>query len=94
MTIPLRNQKGKQTVSHHKPKEYHSGRPLDLIHTDLCGPMRTQATAGEYYLMLFIDDFTRMTWVSFLRKKDGADTRRQKRLQQVQFKTSSLWLED
>ena len=63
-------QKGKQTVVHHNLKEFHSERPLELIHTDLCGPMRTQATNGEYYFMLFIDDFTRMTWVSFLKKKD------------------------
>ena len=55
---------------HHKLKEFYSERPLELIHTDLCGPMRTQAINGEYYLMLFIDDFTRMTWVLFLKKKD------------------------
>ena len=32
--------------------------------------MRTQALSGEYYFMLFIDDYTRMTWVSFLKKKN------------------------
>ena len=36
---------------------------------DLCGPSRTKAPSGEYYFMLIIDDFSRMTWVSFLKYK-------------------------
>jgi len=34
-------QKGKLTRSTFKTKEYHSSKPLELVHTDLCGPMRT-----------------------------------------------------
>ena len=36
---------------------------------DLCGPSRTKAPSGESYFMLIIDDFTRLTWVAFLKYK-------------------------
>ena len=42
---------------------------MELIHTDLCGPVRTKGLDGELYFMLMIDDYTRMTVVSFLKKK-------------------------
>ena len=44
-------------------------QPLEIIHTDLCGPTRTKIFQGEYYFMLLIDDYTRMTWVTFLKQK-------------------------
>lgn len=42
---------------------------LDLIHTKLCGPTRTRSFQGDRYFMLIIDDYSRMMWVTFLRKK-------------------------
>ncbi|CAL2255248.1 unnamed protein product [Prunus armeniaca] len=42
---------------------------LELVHIDLCGPMRTESVAGNKYFMLIIDDFTRMIWLYFLRNK-------------------------
>ncbi|XP_043717711.1 uncharacterized protein LOC122665624 [Telopea speciosissima] len=62
-------QKGKQTRAIYKSKEHYASKPLDLIHTDLCGPMRTQAIGGEKYFMLLIDEYSRMTWVFFLKDK-------------------------
>lgn len=55
-----------------KTKENNTSRPLELVHTDLCGPTRTRALAGERYFMLLIDDFLRMTWVTFLHDKSQA----------------------
>ena len=46
-----------------------SSHPLELIHIDLCGPVRTKVLDGELYFMLVIDDYTRMTTISFLKKK-------------------------
>lgn len=46
--------------------------PLELVHIDLCGPMRTKSIAGNKYFMLIVDDFTRMIWVYFLRNKSEA----------------------
>jgi len=42
---------------------------LELIHTDVCGPMRTPSHHNNRYFILFIDDFSRMTWVYFLKAK-------------------------
>jgi hypothetical protein len=42
---------------------------LDLVHTDVCGPMQTRSLGGAFYFLLFIDDCTRYTWVYFLRRK-------------------------
>ena len=45
---------------------------MELIHTDLCGPARTKGLDEELYFMLMIDDYTRMTTVSFVKKKSEA----------------------
>lgn len=60
---------GKQTKCGFKTKEHFTSHPLELIHTDLCGPTGTKGLDGELYFMLMIDDYTRMTTVSFLKKK-------------------------
>ena len=62
-------QHGKQTKVEFKIKEYSTTKPLELVHIDLCGPMRTKGLEGEIYFMLRVDDYTRMTWVCFLKKK-------------------------
>ena len=46
-----------------------TSHPLEIIHTNIYGPTRTKILQGEYYFMLFIDDYTRMTWVTFLKEK-------------------------
>ena len=33
--------------------------PLQLIHSDICGPMNVRARHGAHYFITFIDDFTR-----------------------------------
>ena len=42
---------------------------LEIIHADVCGPMRTESLSGSKYFLLFIDDFSRMSWVYFLKHK-------------------------
>ena len=39
---------------------------------DLCGPSIKEGTIGETYFMLVIDDYSRLTWVSFLKEKYDA----------------------
>jgi len=63
---------GKKTRFLFKTKEYSMSRPLKIIHIDHFEPSRTCALKGERYFMLFVDDFTRMTWVSFLKEKSEA----------------------
>ncbi|GJY37597.1 retrovirus-related pol polyprotein from transposon TNT 1-94 [Tanacetum coccineum] len=45
---------------------------LYLLHTDLCGPMRVESINGKKYILVIIDDYSRFTWVKFLRSKDEA----------------------
>ncbi|KAL4282228.1 hypothetical protein GQ457_03G017580 [Hibiscus cannabinus] len=42
---------------------------LELVHSDLFGPMKTSSMNGSKYFVLFIDDLTRMCWVYFLKSK-------------------------
>ena len=50
-------------------KAWRAKEPLELVHTDVCGPMRTPSHERNRYFILFIDDYTRMTWVYFLRER-------------------------
>ncbi|GJV94836.1 retrovirus-related pol polyprotein from transposon TNT 1-94 [Tanacetum coccineum] len=43
---------------------------LHTIHMDLCGPMRVQSINGKKYILVIVDDYSRFTWVKFLRSKD------------------------
>ncbi|GJS09054.1 retrovirus-related pol polyprotein from transposon TNT 1-94 [Tanacetum coccineum] len=36
---------------------------------DLCGPMRVQTINGKKYILVIVDDYSRFTWVKFLRSK-------------------------
>ena len=49
-----------------------TSHPLEIIHTDLCGPTKTKCLEGDHYFMLLIDDYTRMTWVEFVKEKSEA----------------------
>ena len=42
---------------------------LQLVHSDVCGPMRTESLSKNRYFILFIDDFTRFCWIFFLKHK-------------------------
>ena len=42
---------------------------MEIIHTDVCGPMQTATVSGNRYFLTFIDDYSRMCWVYFMRQK-------------------------
>jgi hypothetical protein len=65
-------QQGKKTKTRFKSKEYSTTRPLEIVHTYLFGPTKTKGLKGEKYLMLLVDDYTRMTVVYFLKNKSEA----------------------
>ncbi|KAK2994415.1 hypothetical protein RJ640_009642 [Escallonia rubra] len=56
---------------HSFPKESISRAkaPLELIHTDVCGPIDPASLGKNIYFLLFIDDYSRKTWVYFLKQK-------------------------
>ncbi|KAJ0868816.1 putative RNA-directed DNA polymerase [Helianthus annuus] len=39
---------------------------------DLCGPVQTASFSGKKYILVIVDDYSRYTWVEFLRKKSEA----------------------
>jgi hypothetical protein len=43
--------------------------PLDLIHSDLMGPFPHRLINKERVVLIFVDDFSRFTWMYFMRKK-------------------------
>ncbi|GKE69425.1 retrovirus-related pol polyprotein from transposon TNT 1-94, partial [Tanacetum coccineum] len=43
---------------------------LQLLHMDLCGPMRVESINGKRYVLVIVDDYSRYTWTHFLRSKD------------------------
>lgn len=59
---------------HHtpKPSKDRSTRAFQLIHSDLSGQMAVKSYGGSEYYISFIDDFTRMVWVAFLKQKSDA----------------------
>ena len=65
-------QHGKQTKVEFKTKEYSRTKPLDLVHNYVCGPMRIKGLEGKLYFMILVDEYTRMAWVCFLKKKSEA----------------------
>lgn len=44
--------------------------PLEIIHSDVCGPMEIKSIGGSRYFLTFEDDFSRMAFVYFLQTKD------------------------
>ena len=65
-------QLGKMTKSSFKRKTYTSKEILEIVHTDLCGPIDVQSYKGDKYIMLFVDDYSRMMAVMFLKQKSDA----------------------
>ena len=43
--------------------------PLQLIHSDICGPMNVRARHGGFYFITFIDDYTRYGHVYLISHK-------------------------
>ena len=61
---------GKQTRVAFKT-HCHTRKPgiLDLVYSDVCGPMKTKTLGGRYFVT-FIDDHLRNIWVYTLKTKD------------------------
>ncbi|UYV81944.1 hypothetical protein LAZ67_21000209 [Cordylochernes scorpioides] len=61
----------KSTKEPHKPiRNIRSKRPLELVHTDICGPMPVRSIGGNAYFLTFIDDYSRKITLFCLKHKN------------------------
>nr|GEW19452.1 putative ribonuclease H-like domain-containing protein [Tanacetum cinerariifolium] len=64
-------EQGKSKKASHPPTPVlNSKQRLHLLHMDLCGLMRVASINGKRYVLVIVDDYSRYTWVYFLRTKD------------------------
>jgi hypothetical protein len=61
---------GKQTrLPFEKGEAVRAKELLEIIHTNVCGPMSQVSFGGAHYLIIFIDDDSRMTFGYRMRAK-------------------------
>ena len=60
---------GKMGKTSFKSKNYQSEDILEIVHTDLCVPIGVESYNGEKIFILFVDDYSRMMTVMYLREK-------------------------
>lgn len=47
-----------------------STETLQIVHADVCGAMENKSIGGARYFLLFVDDFSRMNFIYFLKHKN------------------------
>ena len=52
-----------------REKSWRARKPLELIHSDICGPITLLSNEGKRYIITFIDDYNWETQVYFLQEK-------------------------
>ncbi|XP_062088790.1 uncharacterized protein LOC133795353 [Humulus lupulus] len=63
-------QLGKQIRASHPPvSALATSRVLELLHIDLMGPMQNESLSGKRFVMVCVDDYSRFTWVAFIKEK-------------------------
>ncbi|KAK2355658.1 gag-protease polyprotein [Trifolium repens] len=61
---------GKQTRMSHPMLEHQTtSKVLKVLHMDLMGPMQVESLGGKSYAFVVVDDYSRYTWVNFIREK-------------------------
>jgi hypothetical protein len=68
-----------------KEKTWRAKTSLELIHTDIYGPMSINSHGDNSYFIFFIDNFFRMCWMYFLR---------QNQKKKLVFRKFQKWLKD
>lgn len=63
---------GKMTKRPFSEKGQRAKETLELIHSDLCGPMNVKARGGYEYFISFIDDYSRYGYIYLMVQKSEA----------------------
>ena len=62
-------QLGKQPALSITKSDYISSAPFDLIHSDVWGPSPHTTMGGSKYFVVFLDDYTRFTWIYLMKNR-------------------------
>jgi transposase InsO family protein len=62
-------QYGKAHQLPYKESKFKAKEPLELVHSDVFGPVKQPSIGGMRYTVTFIDDFSRYVWVFFMKEK-------------------------
>ncbi|GKA53925.1 retrovirus-related pol polyprotein from transposon TNT 1-94 [Tanacetum coccineum] len=81
--------KSKKESHPHKLKPS-TNEKLQMLHIDLCRPMRVESINKKRYILVIVDDYSRFTWVKFLRTKDEAPEIIIKFLKQAQVSLNAI----
>lgn len=65
-----------------------SSRILEIVHSDVCGPVTPESYDGNKYFVTFIDDFSNFTAVYFIKRKSEVFEKFREYLQMVESKFS------
>ncbi|KAL8155990.1 hypothetical protein AgCh_001157 [Apium graveolens] len=57
-----------------KRSTWRASTKLELVHTDICGPISPSSEGNKRYFIYFIDDYSRKAWVYFLAYKSDVFT--------------------
>lgn len=68
-TICAGCQYGKAHQLPYEESKWKAKGPLELIHSDVFGPVKQASLSGMKYMVTFIDDFSRYMWVYFMKEK-------------------------
>ncbi|KAL4295185.1 hypothetical protein GQ457_12G009340 [Hibiscus cannabinus] len=55
-----------------KGKAWRASKQLELVHSNICGPLNPISNGGKRYFITFTDDFNRKSWVYFPHEKSEA----------------------
>ena len=62
---------GKQhRTKYPKGKAQRATEPFELVHSDVCGPMSVNSIGGSRYFVTSTDDYTRYTYIYFVKHKN------------------------
>lgn len=68
--ICMRGKQNRESIP--KKSSWRASRVLQLVHTDICGPISPTSESGKRYIINFIDDYSRKWWTYFLSEKSEA----------------------
>ena len=60
---------GKHTTLTFNNNVSHALSPFDLIHSDVWGPSPITTQSGSRYFVIFVDDFSRYTWIYLFKNR-------------------------